>query len=89
MWDGLKQQIMGLSDAAKVLGVTVPTIRLWFDNGTLGGVRLPGGHRKVFISEVKRLLGATLPKPPAMGDEDPGPTLDVYGTDPLDFLGGD
>jgi excisionase family DNA binding protein len=42
--------------AAHQLGVSLRTVQLWVDNGILQAWKTPGGHRRVTISSVKKLL---------------------------------
>ena len=42
--------------AAQQLGVSLRTVQLWVDNGILQAWKTPGGHRRVTIDSVKKLL---------------------------------
>jgi len=42
--------------AAHQLGVSLRTVQLWVDSGILQAWKTPGGHRRVTISSVKKLL---------------------------------
>lgn len=42
--------------AARLLGVAVSTAQLWIESGALDGWKTPGGHRRVHLSAVARLL---------------------------------
>jgi excisionase family DNA binding protein len=44
--------------AAELLGVSVQTVQRWMDRGHLRGWRTPGGHRRVEVASVERLLNA-------------------------------
>jgi len=44
-----------LSAASKLLGVTVRSLRKWSDDGKLKTIRTEGGHRRVAMSEIRRL----------------------------------
>lgn len=46
-----------LSAASKLLGVTVRSLRKWSDEGKLKTIRTEGGHRRVALSEIRRLQG--------------------------------
>lgn len=46
-----------LSAASKLLGVTVRSLRKWSDEGKLRTIRTEGGHRRVAMSEIRRLQG--------------------------------
>jgi len=43
-------------DAAQQLGVSLRTVQLWVDSGNLQAWKTPGGHRRVTIDSVKKLL---------------------------------
>ena len=42
--------------AAQRLGVSLRTVQLWVDSGILQAWKTPGGHRRVTISSVQKLL---------------------------------
>jgi len=43
-------------DAAKRLGVAVPSIQRWVDQGVLRGWKTPGGHRRIELSSVQAYI---------------------------------
>ena len=45
---------IGLSKAARLLGVHPSTVRAWADGGKLQVHRTPGGHRRFLLSEIER-----------------------------------
>lgn len=45
-------------DAAKLIGVSYPTLKQWIYNDKVRSVRTPGGHHRIPRSEVDRLTGA-------------------------------
>jgi excisionase family DNA binding protein len=45
-------------EAARRLGVAPATIQRWVDRGVLNAERTPGGHRRVYVTEVRRLIAA-------------------------------
>ncbi|MEL7312983.1 MAG: excisionase family DNA-binding protein, partial [Pseudomonadota bacterium] len=47
---------MGTRRAAEVLGVSVRTVQLWVENGTLSAWKTPGNHRRILKSSVDRVL---------------------------------
>ena len=54
--------VLTTREAARLLGIAVSTAQLWIENGLLPAWKTPGGHRRVRLSEVGRLLrerGAT------------------------------
>ncbi|WP_293089351.1 IS607 family transposase [Okeania sp. SIO3B5] len=46
---------ISIGDAASELGVSVKTVRRWADAGKIRYERSPSGHRRFFISDIKRL----------------------------------
>jgi excisionase family DNA binding protein len=48
-------ELVGVQDAADLLGVSPSTIRRLFDQGKLGGKRVPGGRRRILRSDVEKL----------------------------------
>jgi excisionase family DNA binding protein len=70
------------SEAAALLGVSVPTVRAWSDAGSLPVHRTPGGHRRFEVDELRAWLrdaDAALPAavraPPAAVEFPPCPAL--------------
>lgn len=70
------------SEAAALLGVSVPTVRAWSDAGRLPVHRTPGGHRRFELDELRAWLrdaDAALPAavraPPAAVEFPPCPAL--------------
>ena len=51
-------------DAARLLGVSLNTLRRWSDSGKLACYRSPGGHRRFRLEDVQALLVAE-ERPPA------------------------
>lgn len=43
-------------EAARLLGVSVSTVQLWVDGGELEAWKTVGGHRRVSVASVERLL---------------------------------
>lgn len=43
-------------EAAKVLGVSLRTIRLWVESGALQAWKTPGGHRRVTVRSLRKLV---------------------------------
>jgi len=48
-------------EAARRLGVAPATIQRWVDSGVLHAERTPGGHRRIYVTEVRRLIAAARP----------------------------
>lgn len=53
--DNQEEMTISIGDAAKELGVSVKTVRRWADSGKIRYERSPSGHRRFYISDVKRL----------------------------------
>jgi excisionase family DNA binding protein len=48
--------VLTTASAARLLGVAVSTAQLWLESGALPSWKTPGGHRRVRLSAVTRLL---------------------------------
>jgi putative resolvase len=53
---------ISIGDAAKELGVSVKTVRRWADAGKLRYERTPTGHRRFFISDIKKITPRDISK---------------------------
>jgi molybdopterin-binding protein len=51
------------SDAARILGISYPTVKQWIYHGKLRTVRTPGGHHRVPRAELDRYLHRAGEKP--------------------------
>ena len=51
-----RDEVMGTRLAAERLGVSVRTVQLWVENGTLKAWKTPGKHRRILRSSVELLL---------------------------------
>ncbi|HUV63473.1 MAG TPA: MerR family DNA-binding transcriptional regulator [Sedimentisphaerales bacterium] len=49
-------------EAARRLGVAPITIQRWVDSGLLNAERTPGGHRRIYVTELRRLIAESRPK---------------------------
>jgi excisionase family DNA binding protein len=49
-------------EAARRLGVAPITIQRWVDSGVLNAERTPGGHRRIYVTELRRLIAASRPR---------------------------
>ena len=49
-------EVLGTQEAARRLGVSVRTVQLWVENGTLDAWKTPGGHRRILRSSVEAAL---------------------------------
>ncbi|PRC91221.1 excisionase family DNA-binding protein [Solimicrobium silvestre] len=56
-------EIMSTRDAAKCLGVSVRTVQLWVESGSLQAWKTPGGHRRIFRQSVNEMLAARTAMP--------------------------
>jgi excisionase family DNA binding protein len=50
-------------EAAEQLGVSLRTAQLWVDSGVLEAWKTDGGHRRISVTSVERLLRAETPQP--------------------------
>lgn len=53
--DLVDDELVPIGTAARLLGVTVGTIRRWDEAGHITAVRTPGGQRRFRRSEIARL----------------------------------
>lgn len=53
--------LVGIGDAARVLGVSRTTVQKMVDSGTLEAMRTTGGHRRIVRQSIERHLQARLP----------------------------
>ena len=44
-------------DAAKLIGISYPTIKQWIYDGKIESVKTPGGHHRIPPKEIERLTG--------------------------------
>ena len=52
------EEVMGTQRAAEALGVSVRTVQLWVENGTLKAWKTPGKHRRILRSSVESVLAS-------------------------------
>lgn len=50
------RRLLTISQAAKELGISVQTLRAYADTGRVPSVKLPSGHRRFMVDEIRRLL---------------------------------
>jgi excisionase family DNA binding protein len=55
--------VLTTSQAAKLLGISVRTAQLWIESGSLRSWKTPGGHRRVYRSEVMALINRSRAAP--------------------------
>jgi excisionase family DNA binding protein len=78
-------------EAAAVLGVSHRTVQLWVENGTLQAWRTAGGHRRITLESVNRLVdgrraaigGSAQASAPAAAAAPTRPRVLVVDDDPL------
>lgn len=49
-----QQAVVGITEAARVLGVHPNTLRKWTDDGIVPHLRLPSGYRRYRLEELER-----------------------------------
>ena len=67
--------------AAKRLGVAVPTVQRWLDQGVLRGWKTPGGHRRIELSSVQAYIASRVDPAPLVAAE--APLLLIIEDDPI------
>ncbi len=50
-------ELLKLNDAAKLVGVSYPTIKQWIYAGKIRSVKTAGGHHRIPQHEIDRILG--------------------------------
>ena len=63
--DDSDDPVLTTAAAARLLGVAVSTTQLWLESGALPSWKTPGGHRRVRLSAVTRLLAAKAGQAPS------------------------
>jgi molybdopterin-binding protein len=51
-------ELMKPAEAARLAGVSYPTLKQWIYKGKIHSVRTAGGHHRVARSEIERVFGA-------------------------------
>lgn len=54
-----KTELLRPKDAALQLGISFPTIKQWIYKKKIRSIRTPGGHHRIPLSEIDRLLFRT------------------------------
>lgn len=57
----MSDMMVSAGEAARRLGVAPATIQRWADSGILHAERTPGGHRRIYVTELRRLIAASRP----------------------------
>ena len=71
------------AEAARRLGVSIPTIQRWVDAGRLKAWRTLGGHRRIDAASLEALIGSQA-RAGAMPSEAAAPSVLVVEDDPVD-----
>ena len=53
--------MVSAGEAARRLGVAPATVQRWVDSGVLHAERTAGGHRRIYVTELRRLIAANRP----------------------------
>ncbi len=51
-----QEELISISEAASLLGVSIDTLRRWDQSGKLSSVKSEGGHRKYYRSQIELFL---------------------------------
>ena len=62
------EELLGLGEAARLLGITPQTLRRWADRGQIVSYTTPGGHRRFPRSAVTALLPAARDRRPDLAE---------------------
>lgn len=57
----MSESMVSAGEAARRLGVAPATIQRWVDSGILHAERTPGGHRRIYVTELRRMIAASRP----------------------------
>jgi excisionase family DNA binding protein len=55
------EMMVSAGEAARRLGVAPATIQRWVDSGVLHAERTPGGHRRIYVTELRRFIATSRP----------------------------
>ena len=84
-----------ISEAAKILGITAKTLRLWDNDGKIITIRTPGNQRRIPESEIMRLTGQNKEKKHDFKAADGNPIIlmckdnEVYNVSKNEVLSGE
>jgi molybdopterin-binding protein len=56
-------ELLRLAEAARLAGVSYPTLKQWIYKGKIRSVKTAGGHHRIPREEVERLTGGAAKKP--------------------------
>jgi len=68
------RRLVGITDAAKVLGVHPNTLRTWTDKGIVPHTRLPSGYRRYAVADLERFRDAMQSGGEDAEEQESGPT---------------
>ena len=69
----MTEVMVSAGEAARRLGVAPATVQRWVNSGVLHAERTAGGHRRIYVTELRRLIAAN--RPAEVG----GPVADWIG----------
>ena len=88
----MAEKLITTRQAAQMLGVALRTVQLWVEAGALQAWKTPGGHRRIALSSVEKMLaeraratGETQSPEPEASSQPDRPTILVVEDD-LDLL---
>ena len=58
------EELLKPAEAARIAGVSYPTLKQWIYKGKVHSVKTAGGHHRVARSEIERISGVGRPKRP-------------------------
>ncbi len=79
----MEDNVLTTTQVAKMLGISVRTAQLLIEGGTLTSWKTPGGHRRVFRSEVQALMARERPALPQDTASATLPAVDAAGAYPV------
>lgn len=54
-------ELLKLAEAARLLGVSYPTLKQWIYKGKIRSIKTAGGHHRIQRDEIERLTGGASP----------------------------
>ena len=69
----MANDLVGVRDAARRLGVSYATLKQWIYKGTLRTVQTAGGHHRISEAELERFLARKGPRPSSTPRRSPRP----------------
>ncbi len=79
----LQQPFCTTREAARMLGVSLRTAQLWAESGLLTAWKTSGGHRRITLESVDKLLSGKPPAEPAPAPQEAAPRILVAEDDPI------